>query len=349
MKEVKIGHRLVGASHPPFVIAELSGNHGQSYDKAIELVDLAADSGAHAIKLQTYTPDTITLNIHEGEFFISDPNSLWKGISLYSLYAKAMTPWEWHKDIFEHAKSKGLIAFSSPFDLTAVEFLESLDVPCYKIASFENTDHGLLEAVAKTGKPVSLSTGMASQSELAESVEVLRKNGCSELVLLKCTSNYPARPLDANIRTIPHLAELFNCPAGLSDHTEGIGVAVASVALGASVIEKHFVSNRSEGGVDAEFSLEPFELKMLVDEARRAYDALGEVFYGCTDKEIVSRKDRRSLYISKDIKAGEILTKENLRSVRPGLGLPTKYLPLLLGRKILKDVKAGTAMCWELV
>lgn len=349
MSEIKIGNRLVGPTQQPFVIAEMSGNHGQSLEKAMALVDAAAAAGAHALKLQTYTPDTITLDVHEREFFIADKNSLWQGNSLYNLYKVAMTPWEWHKPIFDYANSKGMLAFSSPFDLTAVDFLESLDVPCYKIASFENIDHGLLAAVAKTGKPVIMSTGMATQAELAESVEVLRSNGCKDLILLKCTSNYPARPIDANLRTIPHLAQLFNCQVGLSDHTPGVGVSVAAVALGATIIEKHFVLDRNGGEVDAEFSLEPAELKMLVEETNRAHDALGTIHYGCTDKEISSRVHRRSLYIAKDMQAGDIFTAENLRSVRPGLGLAPKYLPEFLGRKVKQDVAMGTPLSWDLL
>jgi pseudaminic acid synthase len=349
MLEIKIGSSLVGATQPPFIIAEMSGNHGQSLEKAMALVDAAAAAGAHALKLQTYTPDTITLDIHEREFFIADKNSLWQGNSLYNLYEKAMTPWEWHKPIFDYANSKGMLAFSSPFDLTAVDFLEKLNVPCYKIASFENIDHGLLAAVARTGKPVIMSTGMATQAELAESVEVLRKNGCHDIILLKCTSNYPARPVDANLLTIPHLAQLFNCQVGLSDHTPGVGVSVAAVALGATVIEKHFVLDRNGGEVDAEFSLEPAELKMLVEETARAHDALGVVHYGCTKKEIASRVHRRSLYIAQDMKAGDIFTETNLRSVRPGLGLAPKYLALVIGKPIKRDSSKGTPLSWELL
>ncbi|WNO61806.1 pseudaminic acid synthase [Rheinheimera sp. MMS21-TC3] len=349
MSEIKIANRLVGPTQQPFIIAEMSGNHGQSLEKAMALVDAAAAAGTHALKLQTYTPDTITLDVHEREFFIADKNSLWQGNSLYNLYKVAMTPWEWHKPIFDYANSKGMLAFSSPFDLTAVDFLESLNVPCYKIASFENSDHGLLAAVAKTGKPVIMSTGMATQTELAESVEVLRDNGCKDLILLKCTSNYPARPVDANLRTIPHLAQLFNCQVGLSDHTPGVGVSVAAVALGATVIEKHFVLDRNGGEVDAEFSLEPAELKMLVEETTRAHDALGTVHYGCTEKEIASRIHRRSLYIAKDMKAGDIFTLENLRSVRPGLGLAPKFLPFFIGKKINRNADQGTPLSWELL
>ncbi|PRD39292.1 UNVERIFIED_CONTAM: pseI [Trichonephila clavipes] len=346
---MKIANRLVGAGYSPFIIAELSGNHDQSLDKALAMVDAAAKAGAHAIKLQTYTADTMTLDLHVREFYIDNHESLWHGHSLHQLYQKAMTPWEWHQPIFERANQLGLIAFSSPFDLTAVDFLESLNVPCYKIASFENTDHGLITAVARTGKPVIVSTGMATQAELAEAVEVLRGNGCQDFILLKCTSHYPARPKDANLLTIPHLRALFSCEVGLSDHTAGIGVSVAAVTLGATVIEKHFVLDRSEGGVDAEFSMEPHEFKALVQECERAHDALGKVHYGCTEQEVASRKHRRSLYIAEDLKAGDVLTETNLRSVRPGLGLPSKYLPVLLGRAVKRDVSKGTAMNWDLV
>lgn len=346
---IQLGNVQVGAAHRPLIIAELSGNHDQSLDKALAMVDAAAAAGAQAIKLQTYTADTMTLDIDSGEFFIDNPDSLWAGTSLYKLYQIAHTPWDWHQAIFERAQSHGMLAFSTPFDLTAVDFLESLNVPCYKIASFENTDHALLAAVAKTGKPVIMSTGMASIAELADAVDVLKRHGCNELILLKCTSNYPARPVDANLLTIPHLAQLFDCQAGLSDHTTGIGVSIAAVALGATVIEKHFVLDRSEGGVDAEFSLEPFEMKQLVEETERAWTALGQVHYGVTDKEIASRKHRRSLYISADLAAGTVLTTENLRAIRPGLGLAPKYLELVLGRQVKADVQRGTALSWDLL
>ena len=347
MTEIKIGNRLIGAKQLPFIIAELSGNHDQSLDKALAMVDAAAKCGADAIKIQTYTADSMTLDISYGDFVIQDADNLWQGQSLHDLYQKAMTPWNWHKTIFDRAASHGMLAFSTPFDLAAVEYLEQLNTPCYKIASFENSDHGLLAAVAKTGKPVIMSTGMATQSELAESVEVLRKNGCTELILLKCTSHYPAAPVDANLATIPHLAELFGCQVGLSDHTAGIGVAVASVVLGATIIEKHFVLDRSEGGVDAEFSLEPTEFSALVQECNRAAVALGKVTYGGTEKEQASRKYRRSLYIAEDMQAGDVFNATNLRSVRPGLGLEPKYLPMLLGKPIKKAAKKGTAMSWE--
>lgn len=347
MATIKLGQRAIGPGEAPFIIAELSGNHDQSLDKALAMVDAAAACGADAIKIQTYTADSMTLDIQQGDFVIQDQGNLWQGQSLYQLYQLAMTPWDWHQAIFDRARQHGMLAFSTPFDQTAVDFLEQLNVPCYKIASFENSDHALLAAVAKTGKPVIMSTGMATQTELAESVEVLRKHGCNQLILLKCTSHYPADPVDANLATIPHLANLFNCQIGLSDHTAGIGVAVASVVLGATVIEKHFVLDRSEGGVDAEFSLEPDEFSALVQECKRAAVALGKVTYGGTEKEQASRKYRRSLYIAEDMQAGDIFTPANLRSVRPGFGLEPKYLPMLLGKPIKKAAAKGTAMSWE--
>ena len=349
MATIKLGQRAIGPGEAPFIIAELSGNHDQSLDKALAMVDAAAACGADAIKIQTYTADSMTLDIRSGDFVIQDPGNLWQGKSLYELYQLAMTPWDWHQAIFARANALGMLAFSTPFDHAAVEFLEQLNVPCYKIASFENSDHALLAAVARTGKPVIMSTGMATQTELAESVEVLKKNGCQQLILLKCTSHYPADPVDANLATIPHLAQLFDCQVGLSDHTAGIGVAVASVVLGASVIEKHFVLDRGEGGVDAEFSLQPEEFSALVQECKRAAVALGKVTYGGTAKEQASRKYRRSLYIAADMQPGDIFTSANLRSVRPGLGLEPKYLPMLLGKPIKKAASKGTPMSWELL
>ncbi len=339
----------MGEGLPPFIIAELSGNHNHDLNLALQMVDAAADAGVHALKLQTYTADTMTIDVAKGEFFIDDENSLWHGSSLYELYKKAYTPWEWHRTIFERAKARGMTAFSTPFDSTAVDFLESLDVPCYKIASFENTDHSLLAKVAKTGKPVIVSTGMASLAEIAEAVEVLENNGCSEYILLKCTSQYPADPVNANLATIEHMKQMFNCQVGLSDHTTGIGVAVAATALGATVIEKHFVIDRKAGGVDAAFSLEPAEFTALVDETKRAAIAVGKVNYGCTPSELNSRTHRRSLYVCEDLVAGDVLTESNLRAIRPGLGLAVKHMPTLLGKPVTKAVNKGTPMSWDLV
>lgn len=331
----------------PFIIAEMSGNHNHSLERALEIVDAAADAGVDALKIQTYTADTITIDKSDGEFFIADPNSLWKGESLYSLYQKAYTPWEWHKPIFDRCKEKGLIGFSTPFDFTAVDFLEGLDVPFYKIASFENVDIPLIRKIAKTGKPIIASIGMASLAELIELVETAKANGCNDLTLLKCTSSYPATPAGSNLATIPHMKTLFDCAVGLSDHTLGIGVAVASIAFGAMVIEKHFTLSRAEGGVDAAFSLEPQEMKQLVKEVNAAYEAIGTVHYGLTSQE--STKFRRSLYIVEDMKAGDVITETNMRSIRPGLGLPPKYYDILLGKKVKCDVKRGTALSWDMI
>lgn len=344
--KINIAGRLVGPSQKPFVIAEMSGNHNQSLERALAIVDAAADAGADAIKLQTYTADTMTL---PGAFTIEDQGSLWKGRELYDLYKEAYTPWEWHGPIFNRAQERGLIAFSSPFDETAVDFLEKLEVPLYKIASFENTDHPLLRKVAATGKPVIMSTGAATIQEVAEAVQILREAGCKELILLKCTSTYPSTPENTNLLTIPHMRELYSVQVGLSDHTMGVGAAVAAVALGATVIEKHFTLSRAEGGVDSAFSLEPHELKSLVVESERACLALGQVQYGVQRAEEKSRLFKRSVYAAKDIKAGELLTKENVRVIRPGLGLAPKHYEGLLGKNASQDIKAGTPFSWDLV
>lgn len=349
MHDFNIGKHTIGAAHKPFIIAEMSGNHNQSLDRALEIVEAAAATGVQALKLQTYTADTITLDVADGEFFINDPNSLWKGASLHKLYQQAYTPWEWHKPIFDHARKLGLEVFSSPFDETAVDFLEELDVPCYKIASFENVHLPLIRKAAATGKPLIMSTGMASIAELDEAVQAARGAGCKDLVLLKCTSTYPATPENTNILTIPHLRELFGCPVGLSDHTMGIGVSVASVALGACVVEKHFTLRRADGGVDSTFSMEPEEMTALVKETERAFQALGTVKYGPTEAEKKSLVFRRSLYIAEDVKAGDILTPNNLRVVRPGLGLPPKLYETVLGKTVRKDAKKGTPVTWELL
>ncbi|OPX90131.1 MAG: Pseudaminic acid synthase [Pelotomaculum sp. PtaB.Bin013] len=346
---IAIGGMLIGIDYPPFIIAEMSGNHNQSLNRALAIAEAAAKAGAHALKLQTYTADTMTLDIKHGEFWIDDPDSLWKGISLYDLYRKAYTPWEWHKPIIDHCKELGIIAFSTPFDETAVDFLESLDVPCYKIASFENTDIPLIHKVASTGKPMIISTGMSGVAELEEAVRTAREAGCKDIILLKCTSSYPATPENSNVRTIPHLRELFHCQVGLSDHTMGIGAALAGVALGATVIEKHFTISRADGGVDCAFSMEPEEMRALVIESERAWQSLGGVSYGPSENEKASLKFRRSLYVAKDMKAGEIFTKDNLRVIRPGYGLSPKYYDLLLGKRVKQDVKKGYPVSWALL
>jgi len=344
---MKIAGRTVGGGAAPLVVAEMSGNHNQSLERALALVDAAAAAGAHALKIQTYTADTMTLDLSEKEFRVK--GGLWNGKSLYQLYQEAHTPWDWHQPIFERAKKHGMIGFSSPFDESAVDFLEGLGVPCYKIASFENTDIPLIRKVAATGKPMIISTGMATQAELGETVREARAAGARDLILLKCTSTYPATPDDTNILTIPDMRARFGCEVGLSDHTMGIGVAVASVALGACAVEKHFTLRRADGGVDSAFSLEPEELKNLVLETERAWQALGAVRYGATEKEKPSLAFRRSLYIVKDLKAGDKLTRENLRVIRPGLGLPPKFLDSMLGKTLKRDAPRGTPLTADLV
>ena len=349
MNHFLIGSRKIGAGEPPFIIAEMSGNHNQSLDRALAIVEAAATAGAHGIKLQTYTADTMTLNLSHGEFFIKDPKSLWEGRSLYELYEEAHTPWEWHKPIFDRARELGLIAFSTPFDAISVEFLESLEVPCYKIASFEIIDLPLIKQVAETGKPMIISTGMASITEIDDAFRTARENGCKDLVLLKCTSNYPASPENSNLATLPHLKDLFGVQVGLSDHTLGVGVAIASVALGATVIEKHFTLDRSDGGVDAAFSIEPDELKQLVVETERAALALGKVNYGPTEAEKSSLQYRRSLYITKDLQPGDILSADNLRSIRPGHGLSPKNYSRVIGKLVNQDLQKGTPISWDYI
>jgi len=346
---MKIAGRPVGGGAAPFVIAEMSGNHNQSLERALALVDAAATAGAHALKLQTYTADTMTLDLNEGAFSIKDKDSLWSGKSLYKLYQEASTPWEWHGPLFERARLRGMIGFSSPFDASAVEFLEGLKVPCYKIASFENTDLPLIRKAASTGKPLIISTGMATEDELAEAVREARGAGAKDIVLLKCTSTYPASPEDTNILTIPDMRTRFGCEVGLSDHTMGIGVAVAAISLGACMIEKHVTLRRADGGVDAAFSLEPEELHSLVVEVERAWHSLGTVRYGATKNEEKSLVFRRSLYVVKDLKAGDVLTHDNVRVIRPGLGLPPKHLDLVLGKKVKRDTPRGTPLTQDLL
>jgi pseudaminic acid synthase len=341
---IHIAGHPIGPEHPPFVIAEMSGNHNQSLERALAIVEAAAQAGAHAIKLQTYTADTMTLDVHGGSFEINDPDSLWAGKNLHGLYKQAYTPWQWHAQIMERARELGLICFSSPFDETAVDFLLELDVPAFKIASFENNHLPLIEKAAATGKPLIISTGMASLGELDDAVRTAREAGCNELVLLKCTSTYPASPHNTNLRTIPHLRELFRCEVGLSDHTMGLGAAVAAVAMGASVIEKHFTLARADGGVDSTFSLEPQELAILALESERAWQALGQVNYGPTEAEQKSLIFRRSIYVASDIRKDDTFTAENLRIVRPGDGAPPSMYKQLLGRRAKNSYQAGTPL-----
>jgi pseudaminic acid synthase len=349
MNDIHIQNRKIGPGFPPFIIAEMSGNHNQSLDRALAIVEAAAKSGAHALKLQTYTADTLTIDESGNDFSIDDPKSLWKGQSLYKLYQQAYTPWEWHEPIFKRCRELGLIAFSTPFDETAVDFLEELHVPAYKIASFENNHLPLIRKAASTGKSLIISTGMATIAELDEAVKAAREAGCKDIILLKCTSTYPATPKDTNLLTIPHMRELFDCEVGLSDHTIGIGVAVASVALGAAVIEKHFTLSRDDGGVDAAFSMEPDELEMLVEETFKAWQSLGSVTYGPTERERDSVRFRRSIYVVEDIREGEEITTKNLRIIRPGNGLPPKFYDILLGKRASCNIKRGTPMNWGFI
>jgi len=346
---INIANYKIGQDAPPFIIAEMSGNHNQSLERAMRIVDAAVDAGAHAIKLQTASADGLTLDVDSPDFNIHDKSSLWYGKNLYQLYKEAVTPWEWHAPIFEHCRQRGIIAFSSPFELKAVDFLESLNVPCYKIASFELIDTQLVRRVAQTGKPMIMSTGMATLSEIETAVRIARAEGNEKIILLKCTSTYPACPTNTNVRTLTHLREAFGTQVGLSDHTMGVGVSCAAVAMGATVIEKHFTLARADGGVDAAFSLEPHELKLLVEETQRAWQSIGVIRYGGSEDEQASLKYRRSIYISQDIKSGDLLTTENIRVVRPGFGLPPKHYDLLLGRRANRDLAKGTAMSWEYI
>lgn len=343
-----IDQREIGPGHRPYLIAEMSGNHNQSLDRALEIVDAAAQSGADAIKLQTYTADTITLDVDTPDFIIDDPKSLWNGRRLYDLYDEAHTPWDWHEPLMKRAAQHGLHCFSSPFDATAVDFLEDLGVPAYKIASFELVDIPLIEKVAATGKPMIMSTGMGSVEDIDRAVRAARNAGARDILLLKCTSTYPATPQNTNLATIPNMRETFGCMVGLSDHTMGTGVSVASVAMGAVLIEKHFTMRRSDGGVDSAFSMEPEEFARLRDDTEKAWQAMGTITYGGTKAEEGSRVFRRSLYIAKDVKAGDELTPENLRAVRPGHGLPPHHYRDLLGKRVARDMAAGTAADWSM-
>ena len=348
-KVIQLGAHPVSAAHPPFIIAEMSGNHNQSLERALEIVDVAAACGVQALKIQTYTADTMTLDSKNSGFIIDDPKSLWYGQTLYDLYKKAHTPWEWHAAIFERCRHHNIVGFSTPFDESAVDFLETLNVPFYKIASFENTDIPLIKRVAKTGKPVIMSTGMATLTEIQESVQASRKAGCKDMILLKCTSTYPASAESCHLNTIPVMREKLGCEVGLSDHTMGIGVAIASIAFGVRVIEKHFTLKRSDGGVDSTFSLEPPEMKSLVEESRKAWQALGQVNFGPLDAEKKSLIFRRSIYIVKDLKKGDTLSRENLRCIRPGLGLAPRYYEELLGKPVTQNVALGTPMSFDLI
>jgi pseudaminic acid synthase len=345
-KIISIAGRRIGPEQPAYVIAELSANHHQSFDKAAELVRLAHECGADAVKLQTYTADTLTIRSDRPEFRVGG-GTLWDGRTLHDLYREAYTPWDWQPKLKALADRLGLHLFSTPFDPTAVDFLEAMQVPAHKIASFEIVDLPLVERIARTGKPIIMSTGMASLAEIAEAVETIRGAGGAALALLKCTSAYPSPPEGMNLRTIGHLSEAFGCPVGLSDHTLGIAVPVAAVAQGACVIEKHLTKSRAEPGPDSAFSLEPQEFRAMVEAVRVAEKALGRVHYGVDPSEAKSRVFRRSLFVVRDVKAGEPLSADNVRSIRPGHGLPPKFLPQILGRRAARDLPRGTPLSWD--
>ncbi len=342
-----INQRRIGSGYRTYLVAEMSANHGREYEKAVRIIEAAAEAGADAIKLQTYTPDTLTIDCDREYFRIK--GTMWEGRNLYDLYREAHTPWDWQPKLKEVAQGLGMDLFSTPFDASAVDFLEAMDVPCYKVASFEIVDIPLLKKVAGAGKPVIMSTGMATLAEIEEAVDTLREAGCEQLALLKCTSAYPAPVEEMNLRTIPHLAEAFHVPVGLSDHTPGIEVPITAVSFGACIIEKHFTLDRSLTGPDSAFSLEPGEFKAMVNAVRTAEKALGEVRYGVSQREEESKVFRRSLFIVKDVVAGEVFTEDNVRSIRPGYGLHPRHLEDVLGRHATIDVEAGTPLAWKLV
>ncbi|MGI4739912.1 MAG: pseudaminic acid synthase [Janthinobacterium lividum] len=347
MQDILLGGHRIGAGQPPFIIAEMSGNHGQSLERALAIVDAAADAGCQGLKIQTSTPDMLTLDSREPDFVVRGANQDWEGQSLYELYTTNFTPFEWHAAIFARAQERGMVGFSSPFGIEAIDFLESVGCPAYKIASFENNWPDLIRRAAQTGKPIIISTGMADLADLERLVSIVRGEGNDQLVLLKCTSTYPAEPHNTNLRTIPHLRELFDCQVGLSDHTMGTGVSVAATVLGASVIEKHLTLSRADGGPDGSFSMEPAEMARLVHECRQAQQALGSVLYGPTPAERKSLAFRRSIYVVQDVAEGEILTTENVRVIRPGHGLPPHLLPQVLGRPARQALRRGTALSWD--
>jgi pseudaminic acid synthase len=344
---IEINGRLIGPGQPAYIIAEMSANHGQDFDQAVRILEAAKTSGADAIKLQTYTPETMTIDCDNPHFRIS--GTMWDGRNLFDLYGEAYTPWEWQPRLMEVADNVGIDLFSTPFDETAVDFLEGIGVPAHKVASFENVDLPLLRKVARTGKPVIMSTGMATLAEIDEAVGTLREHGNRELALLKCTSAYPASAGQMHLRTIPHLAEAFNVPVGLSDHTLDVAVPVAAVALGACLIEKHFTLDRAVRGPDSTFSLEPHEFRAMVDAVRTAEDALGQVHYGVSETERASQVFRRSLFVVNDIRAGQMFTRENVRVIRPGIGLHSRHLDEVVGRSALCDIPRGTPVSWDLI
>lgn len=346
---MQLGNKNIGSGNPVFFIAEMSGNHNNSLAKALEIVDAAADSGADALKIQTYKPETMTIDCDKKDFYISDPGSLWKNRTLFELYSEAMTPWEWHEPIMERCLKRNLLFFSSPFDSSAVDFLERMDVPFYKIASFENKDIALLKKVAKTKKPIIVSTGASTIVEIAEAVAAIQEEGNNKIVLLKCTSSYPAKFCDANLRTISTLKDIFNLEVGLSDHTMGCAVPIMSTAFGASVIEKHFTISRSDGGVDSSFSMEPAEFATMVKEVGNAKDSIGNVSFKLAPDEMKSIIFKRSLYITEDISEGDLLTEKNIRAIRPGNGIEPKYLSVLIGKRASRNLERGTPVSWDII
>ena len=346
MNYLNINNKVIGEDSPVFIIAELSANHLRSYENAVRLIKAAKEAGADAIKLQTYTPDTITIDC-DNEYFQIRQGTIWDGTTLYKLYEKAYTPWGWQPKLKKIAEEEGLICFSSPFDNTAVDFLEEMKVPAYKIASFEITDIPFIEYVASKGKPIIISTGIASLSDIEEALKACKRVGNEQIALLKCTSEYPAPFEDINLKTIPNMVNTFNYIVGVSDHTLGNSVSVAAVALGAKIVEKHFTLNRSAGGPDSKFSMEPLEFKNMVTSIREVEKALGTVTYELTKKQLKSREHSRSLFVTKDMKQGEIFTKDNVRSIRPGFGMETKYINDVLGKKAKTEIKKGTPLYWD--
>lgn len=347
-KEIKIGNKIIGENSPAFIIAEMSANHLQKIDKAVEIIKAAKEAGADAIKIQTYTPDTITIDC-DNEYFQITQGTIWDGTTLYKLYEEAYTPWDWQPKLKKIAEDEGMIFFSSPFDNTAVDFLEKMDVPAYKVASFEITDIPFIEYVASKGKPVIMSTGIATLSDIEEAVNACKRMGNNQIILLKCTSAYPSLVEEVNLKTMPNIADTFDVITGLSDHTLGSAVSIAAVAIGAKIIEKHFILNRDEKGPDADFSMEPKEFKNMVDDIRNVEKALGKVTYELTEKQKKSKEHSRSLFVVKDIKAGEIFTEVNVRSIRPGFGMKTKYIKDILGKTVKMDLKKGTPMEWKFI
>lgn len=347
-RSISIKKKQIGIDHPVYIIAELSANHNQDYNQAVELIKAAKDAGADAVKLQTYTPDTLTIHCNN-KYFTIGKGTIWEGENLYDLYEKAYTPWEWQPELKKIANKLGLDLFSTPFDTTSVDFLEKMNVPAYKVASFEIIDIPLIRRIAQTGKTIILSTGMASLSEIEEAVHTIRNEGNNNIALLKCTSAYPALPEDMNLRTIPHLADTFHVPVGLSDHTLGIAAPVAAVVLGACIIEKHFTLSRSVPGPDSVFSLESNEFRAMVDAIRQTEKALGSIDYSISEHEKASKVFRRSLFVVKDMKKGDLFTENNVRSIRPGYGISPKYIQSLLAKRAIKDIKKGTPLQWDMI